>query len=122
MLGCMSMAAIVAGAVWRFFLGSAIRLRPRRRTPSGSGSRELPDGPDDPAPAHPVQAAAGDGRHDATHAEGCAAAPRLRGDASTNTTPERSEEQTYELQSLLRISYDVFYLKKHKSHELQHFN
>src|SRR3546814_1783810 len=32
------------------------------------------------------------------------------------TTPHRSEEHTSELQSLMRISYAVFCLKKKKSH------
>src|SRR3546814_3172224 len=32
--------------------------------------------------------------------------------------PSRSEEHTYELQSLMRISYAVFCLKKKKQHQL----
>src|SRR3546814_8398028 len=35
--------------------------------------------------------------------------------ATHDRTRRRSEEQTYELQSLMRISYDVFCLKKKKN-------
>src|SRR3546814_8882525 len=36
--------------------------------------------------------------------------------------PSRSEEHTSELQSLMRISYAVFCLKKKKNHNTQHTN
>src|SRR3546814_7043458 len=35
-------------------------------------------------------------------------------------TPQRSEEHTSELQSLMRISYAVFCLKKNKKHNMTH--
>src|SRR3546814_10986662 len=37
-----------------------------------------------------------------------------RGQGTTTTSPDRSEEHTSELQSLMRISYAVFCLKKKK--------
>src|SRR3546814_5410602 len=40
--------------------------------------------------------------------------------ASRRSWPFRSEEHTSELQSLMRISYAVFCLKKKKKHEYQH--
>src|SRR3546814_5022047 len=45
-------------------------------------------------------------------------------DLANITTPERSEEHTSELQSLMRISYAVFCLKKKKSknHRLNNQN
>src|SRR3546814_4553018 len=44
-----------------------------------------------------------------------AALPRLRGRAAIPWTILRSEEHTSELQSLMRISYAVFCLKKKKN-------
>src|SRR3546814_7728645 len=41
--------------------------------------------------------------------------PRAAGD---NAAPGRSEEHTSELQSLMRISYDVFCMKKKKVHKV----
>src|SRR3546814_7043781 len=41
--------------------------------------------------------------------------PRLRRDAGTRLESRRSEEHTSELQSLMRISYAVFCLKKKKT-------
>src|SRR3546814_9985461 len=41
-------------------------------------------------------------------------------DGSDQVYPERSEEHTSELQSLMRISYAVFCLKKNKNHILDH--
>src|SRR3546814_5144173 len=38
------------------------------------------------------------------------------------TTPDRSEEHTSELQSLMRISYAVFCLKKKKQNHITHIN
>src|SRR3546814_8139826 len=49
---------------------------------------------------------AGAGRHD----QGC-----LSGDAVAQCDAQRSEEHTSELQSLMRISYAVFCLKKKKN-------
>src|SRR3546814_4326838 len=45
----------------------------------------------------------------------------LPGGASTDFLVERSEEHTSELQSLMRISYAVFCLKKKKNHKLEHY-
>src|SRR3546814_8018454 len=42
--------------------------------------------------------------------------PVATGARSAATSPSRSEEHTSELQSLMRISYDVFCLKKKKQH------
>src|SRR3546814_4743526 len=44
--------------------------------------------------------------------------PRRRMRAPRDPEPERSEEHTSELQSLMRISYAVFCLKKNKKYKL----
>src|SRR3546814_8191886 len=46
----------------------------------------------------------------------------LRKQCSNMMTPSRSEEHTSELQSLMRISYAVFCLKKKKNTKLQNKN
>src|SRR3546814_1726900 len=43
-----------------------------------------------------------------------------QGVGACSTTPQRSEEHTSELQSLMRISYAVFCLKKKKQHLNEH--
>src|SRR3546814_7952970 len=55
------------------------------------------------------------GRGSATHARSCAAVSRPRA-----PRPARSEEHTSELQSLMRISYAVFCLKKKKTNTDKH--
>src|SRR3546814_6337650 len=47
---------------------------------------------------------------------------RLHRDGSACNTAVRSEEHTSELQSLMRISYAVFCLKKKKQHVITHIN
>src|SRR3546814_10427979 len=42
------------------------------------------------------------------------------GELPSLSTRQRSEEHTYELQSLMRISYAVFCLKKKKTHNTHH--
>src|SRR3546814_8597467 len=57
-------------------------------------------------------------------------APSIRGASQSNRVCRirsgvgrtRSDEHTSELQSLMRISYDVSCLKKKKNHKLQHRN
>src|SRR3546814_4466033 len=44
-------------------------------------------------------------------------APRYSRDEAPEYSDERSEEHTSELQSLMRISYAVFCLKKNKTHK-----
>src|SRR3546814_6557762 len=46
--------------------------------------------------------------------------PRVEGEALAGIAIERSEEHTYELQSLMRISYAVFCLKKNTTHHACH--
>src|SRR3546814_3584267 len=48
-------------------------------------------------------------------AEGKAAPPNI----TSRATPVRSEEHTSELQSLMRISYAVFFLKKKNKYQIQ---
>src|SRR3546814_8449019 len=61
----------------------------------------------------PLAALAGQPRHGGAECPGGTAAGTRRGD-------RRSEEHTSELQSLLRISYAVFCLKKKKTSKTRH--
>src|SRR3546814_3077794 len=68
----------------------------------------------------------GPGRHRADrrrrHSSGSSAEPLNEGERTMSITAERktrSEEHTSELQSLMRISYAVFCLKKKKKNKLQ---
>src|SRR3546814_4436772 len=96
--------------------------------PGDCGRLILPDG----TPLRVVDAVKGDGHEDVVHVlEEGAALPA----AGTRVTAEldwdrrhrhmrmhtclRSEEHTSELQSLMRISYAVFCLKKKKQHEIE---
>src|SRR3546814_7695978 len=54
----------------------------------------------------------------ATGAVGSALWDAVKSLFRTRRTPPRSEEHTYELQSLMRISYAVICLKKKKSHNI----
>src|SRR3546814_9006592 len=49
-----------------------------------------------------------------------AGSPRYRRPPPFGAPPERSEEHTSELQSLMRISYAVFCLKKKKKNKKEH--
>src|SRR3546814_8859903 len=49
------------------------------------------------------------------------AAPSPHGQADRGADQHRSEEHTSELQSLMRISYDVFCLKKKKTQPTSHY-
>src|SRR3546814_5521592 len=69
---------------------------------------------EDPAEAAPGMLPAGAG-HPALAGPDGSAYPRLPGDPAT-----RSEEHTSELQSLMRISYAVFCLKKKKQNIITH--
>src|SRR3546814_995986 len=78
--------------------------------PGDCGDLVLPDG----ARLRVVDAVKGDGHEDVVHLLEEGAAPPAPG---TRVTAEidRSEEHTSELQSLMRISYAVFCLKKKKN-------
>src|SRR3546814_1137187 len=63
---------------------------------------------------HPALAVAGEVEHDRVHRLAHRAEARILDDADHGGWQHRSEEHTSELQSLMRISYAVFCLKKKK--------
>src|SRR3546814_4788472 len=70
------------------------------------------------ATPHPESAACAHRRNAHRSGRTGSAAPLARRRGCASVLPSRSEEHTSELQSLMRISYAVFCLKKKKTQEL----
>src|SRR3546814_9470351 len=86
------------------------RLRLARRRPADQNGEE-DEGQDGP----------GDDKDDwQVHGQLVSASIAGGRDGALKTRPHRSEEHTSELQSLMRISYAVFCLKKKKHTNIQH--
>src|SRR3546814_3583998 len=82
-------------------------LHPRRRIQQQLSDRRFPRSGEYPAHRHPDRLC--------RRAEGQGRPPVVEGERVVEAGRQRSEEHTSELQSLMRISYAVFCLKKKKN-------